>query len=469
MINGAKVLLIPVYTRYLSPAEYGILGVANAISGFLSMILLLGLDAAVVRHYYDFRDDLRELRSYLSSVWMFMIVLNVIVLTALLVGGPRLFSWLMPGSKVAFWPYIALGLVVAGATSFLGVFMALLQAQKKVVAYAVAQASRFVGLVGFTLLLLIRYRKGAASPLWGELASTGLLVLVFAWLHFRVNGPDGRESSFEPGGQAPMISVPKLQAALAFGVPLVPHEMSNWALAVSDRLILTRYRPIEEVGVYVLGYSMAMVMNVLVGALNFAYVPFFLETAQNHPRAKEIFGSIARLYVVAVGGVCLVAMLFARGLLNWIAPPAYSKSGGVLVVVLLAFFFLGLYLVTVLPFFHAKRTAKLPLLSGLSAVVNIVLNLLLVPRYGAMAAAWTTLVAYILLFVSVSVAAGRFYAIDYKWYRFGGLILFIAVFGLTLGAKGWEFKVLACSFFFCIAAYIIRGDLRLAPLLRTAS
>ena len=467
LINGAKVLLIPVYTRYLSPSEYGILGAANAISGFLSMILLLGLDAAVVRHYYDLRDNPKELHSYVSSVCMFMILLNVVVLTGLFVCGPKLFSWLIPGSKVAFWPYIGLGLLIASVTSFLGVFMALLQAQKRVVAYTVAQMSRFIILVSLTLLLLLGLRRGAAAPLWGELAATALIVLALGWLHLLRTNSESR-ASLEGAPSASAFSMPQLKAALVFGIPLVPHEMSNWALSVSDRLILTRYRPVEEVGVYVLGYSMAMAMNVLVGALNFAYVPFFLDTAQNHPRAKEVFGRIARLYVVGVGGICLVAMLFARELLNWIAPPAYSRSGGVLVVVLLAFFFLGLYLVTVLPFFHAKRTAKLPLLSGLSAVVNIGLNLWLVPRYGAMAAAWTTLAAYVVLFGSVSVAAGRFYSIDYKWWRFAGLILFIAVLGLTLGSKSWEFKVLACSIFFSIAAYIIRDDLRLAPLLRTA-
>jgi O-antigen/teichoic acid export membrane protein len=195
-------------------------------------------------------------------------------------------------------------------------------------------------------------------------------------------------------------------------------------------------------------------------------VPFFLETAQNHPRAQEIFGLFARLYVVGVGGICLVAMLFAKELLSWIAPPAYSMSAGVLVIVLLAFFFLGLYLVTVLPFFHMKHTSKLPLLSGLAASVNIGLNLLLVPRYGAVAAAWTTLVAYVVLFVAVSITTRRFYVIDYKWGRFAGLILFIATLGLTLSSKGWEFKLLVCLFFLSVAAYVSRSDLRSLPLIR---
>jgi O-antigen/teichoic acid export membrane protein len=474
MINGAKVLLIPVYTRYLTPSEYGVLGVANAVSGFLSMILLLGLDAAVVRQYYDFRRDSRELRSFLSSVWIFMILLNVTTITFLLVFGPQLFAWLIPGKKIDFWPYLALGVLIAGFTNFLGVFMALLQAQKKVVSYVLAQMLRFTILVGLTLTLLIEFRRGAAAPLWGELIATGLVVLVLSWFVLRSQVKNADEASAEVRESCGAkrngfsFSLPKVGAALAFGVPLVPHELSNWALSVSDRLILTRYRPVEEVGVYVLGYSMAMAMNVLVGAINFAYVPFFLETAQNHPRAQELFGLFARLYVLGVGGICLIAMLFARELLGWIAPPAYSKSAGVLVVVSLAFFFLGLYLVTVLPFFHVKRTVKLPLLSGLAAAVNIGLNLLLVPRYGAMAAAWTTLVAYVVLFVSVSVATRRFYVIDYKWGRFAGLILFVAALGLTLNSKGWEFKLLACAVFLTVATYLSRRDLRSVPLFRAA-
>jgi O-antigen/teichoic acid export membrane protein len=472
LINGAKVLLIPVYTRYLNPAQYGVLGVANAISGCLSMILLLGLDAAVVRQYYDFREDPRELRSFLLSVWIFMIFLNVTIIAFLLFCGPKLFAWLIPGKKIDFWPYLALGLLIAGLTNFLGVFMALLQAQKKVISYVIAQICRFTVLVGLTLLLLIEFRRGAAAPLWGELAATGLLVVILTLFALRGQSKKAMDAPAElplspalERGES-VFSLPKLRVALAFGIPLVPHEISNWALSVSDRLILTRYRPVEEVGVYVLGYSMAMAMNVLVGALNFAYVPFFLETARNHPRAQEIFGLFARLYVLGVGGICLIAMLFSRELLGLIAPPAYSKSAGVLVVVLLAFFFLGLYLVTVLPFFHMKRTATLPLLSGLAAAVNIGLNLLLVPRYGAMAAAWTTLLAYVVLFVAVCIATRRFYVIDYQWSRFSGLILFMSALGLTLNSKGWEFKLLVSFVFLSVAAHVGRSDLRSVLLLR---
>jgi O-antigen/teichoic acid export membrane protein len=472
IINIAKVLLIPVYARYLSPSEYGVLGAANAISGFMSMLILLGLDAAVVRQYYDLRANPGELRSFLSSVGIFMAVLNLTALAILLTIGPRLFAWLLPGKKVPFWPYVALGLIIASLTSFLGVFMALLQAQKRTVFYVAAQICRFVALVGLTLLLLIRFHMGAQAPLWAELAATGLAVLALAGMFFRKQAADTPDLSTKfhvsnHGQAGPVFSASKLRAALTFGVPLVPHEVSNWALAVSDRLILTRYRPVEEVGVYVLGYSMAMSMNFLVGAFNFAYVPFFLDTAQNHPRAKQVFGAIARLYSVGMGAICLVAMLFAQEMLIWIAPPTYSKSARVLEVVLLAFFFMGLYLVGVLPFFHTKRTSKLPLLSGLAATVNIGLNLLLVPRYGAMAAAWTTLAAYILLFAVVILAAQRFYAIDYKWGRFVGPAVLVAILGLTLSSQSWGVKTLACGAYFAIAACLVKQELDSVSALRT--
>src|SRR5260370_13382013 len=131
-----------------------------------------------------------------------MIFLNVTIIAFLLFFGPKLFAWLIPGKKIDFWPYLALGLLIAGLTNFLGVFMALLQAQKKVISYVIAQISRFTVLVGLTLLLLIEFRRGAAAPLWGELASTGLLVVILSLFTFHDHSKKVENTSTElpPGG-----------------------------------------------------------------------------------------------------------------------------------------------------------------------------------------------------------------------------------------------------------------------------
>lgn len=486
LINASKVLLIPVYTRYLSPAQYGVLGIANALAGLLSTVLLLGLHGAVVREYYDYRDDPASLRSYLSTVFIFLGILDVTVVAGLFVIGPGLATRFFPGSPVGFYPYLALALLIAVGTTFLGVSMALLQAQQRVVAYASFQLSRFGLLVGVTLVLLIWFHQGAEAPLWADLFAIFATLVGVGWLLLRGDlwslpkaapRPDdiSAETASGPvvGGGAQrgagLFSPSKLKAALAYGIPLVPHQLSNWTLSVSDRLILAKYRPVEEVGTYVLGYSLAMGLSIVVGALNFAYVPFFLDLAKTHPRAKEVFALVARAYVGVVGGVCLLGMLFARELLAIIAPPTYARGAGILVVVLLAFFFLGLYLIVVLPFYHAKRTRYLPMFSGLAAAVNLGLNLILVPKYGATAAAYTTLAAYVVLFLTVAIVASRFYPIDYRPDRFWGFICLVTATGLTLNAQPWEIRAVALGIFILLAAFSGRRDWVELRMLRAVS
>lgn len=477
LISVTRFFLIPIYARYLSPEQYGILGTVNSVSGILAIIMACGLDASFVRAYYDYPDDKDALRRYMSTVSVFLAIFDSLIVLFLFVIGANVVEHLFP-DKGLFYPFIAIGIGIAVANTFLGVFTALLRARQRFIIYAISQIGRFVILIGMTLALIIGLGLGAEGALLADLAATTLTCFVLAGLQFAafykgfvddckalpVAATEFFLSSLkrirpqlvELGKALAKILDPyKLRGALAYGIPLVPYQLALWLIAGSDRLILAKYRGMDEVGIYTLGYSLAAVVNMVVSAIDFAYVPYFFQIAKNQPKAQVVFARNAQYYVIGMGGICLITMLFAKEVLEIVAAPAYLSALPVTVVVILAFLFSGLYTIMVLPLLYLKRTRQMTIIALVAAGVNVGLNFIIIPIAGAIGAAWTTVISYVIMFLLTYIMANRVYPIRYRILRLSCAIIFVALSGLILYSQPVGIKALAIVIYAIFSAMLL--------------
>lgn len=462
LVGASKFLLVPVYVANLSPEQYGLMSIVGTITSFVIMFLMVGLDSAVARDFFDYKDDPGGLRAYLRTILVFASAVHVAALPILFAVGPGLTALLVEPDKLPFYPYVAIGVANVPLTVLYGILMVLLRMRQESARFVAAQLARFLLVVGLTLVLLIGVRMDAAGALLAELLSTAT---VTAYLVRREWA--GLRRAVAPAAPArpraqPLFSWPRLRAALAYGLPLIPHELANWVNARSDRLLLARFRPLDEVGVYTFGVSLAMVLNLVTTAINMAYLPFFFETARKHSEPGRLFSRIAELYVVVVGSICLIGMLLTNELLSLVGPSGYAGASPIIAVVLLAYFLQGLYLLTVPPLFHLKKTRILPVISSLAAAVNLGLNLLVIPQAGAIGAAWTTVAAYAVLFLLVVRTAEHYYPIGYDRLRFWGMALLVGVLGIALHAQPLALRLGGLALFAAIGLICTRnrwGDL----------
>jgi len=437
LIGLGKFFLAPIYARFLSPAQYGIVGTVNAVTGLVSIFLLMGLHAAVVREYYELKDDADNLQRYLKSILIFMAVLDGAIICVLFLAGPLTVKWMFHNDDLKFFPYIAIGLTSGCAASFLGVFLSLMQAKQHAHIYVAAQICRFVLLVGVTLVLLEFVRMKAIGVLLGDLVSTLAVSLGLAWLSFKPGSALSQvaETTSQPATLktllGPSFEKEKVRAALSYGAPLIPQDLAQWITAVSDRLIMARYQPIAEVGIYSLGCSLAMGMNMLVSAINSAYMPFYFNTIKNDPEARSMFSAIRERYAVGISFVCLCFILFAKEGLQLLVPRQYNDIFPITFVITIANMFLGLYLTVAPPLYYFKKTKRIAQIAIIAAASNIGLNLFIVPKYGAIGAAWTTLVAYGLMFLLANRDAGRLCPTDDRPFVLWGLPALAATAGLA--------------------------------------
>ncbi len=414
--SSLSFLLLPIYTRLLSPADYAILGVMSPIFALLSALMALGLPAALVRFYFDYQDDPATLRRYIGTITIFGVssgLLGSLLLTLL---GPTIFGWLLPNTP--FHPFVLITIWNAGITVVSVLALQLFRARQ--------QAQYFISFslvdFGLTTVLIILFvvalGLGVLGSLWGQLLAAVVMAAPALWVLARAS-----KLTF---------SWPLLRTSLRFSLPLLPFILGTWALNVSDRIVLDGLVSREALGLYTLGYQFGILLNLIAMALNNAWQPFFYQNASDR-KNDAMIGSFITYQVALMVMLALAVALLSPELIRIIAAPAYWSAAAIVPWIAAGYVARYLYFFPVNSLLFRKRTGWVAALTILAAALNIGLNVWLAPRFGIMAAAVNTLVAFVVLFIMAYVVGQRVFPVQYQWGRL--LLLFglaLALFGISL-------------------------------------
>jgi len=400
--NGMRFLLLPLLARSLSQAEFGNYTVAITIVGFGTMLSTAGQDAAAARAWYDC-PSVSVFRRVVSRSLLIMSLINAIWLTAVVVLGSAAVARFFPASGVglsSLMPYVAL---VVFFFPFASVGTTALQSEMRPLAFGAVQVFRAAFVLVVVAVAAWMGKTSAPLVLLAEtvaLAVGGIGAVIAA---LSVRHPN--ENVAAESGR----SVTTVSRAFAYGLPMIPAGISNWAMAVSDRLVLARFVAPAAIAVYGLGYSLPMLFGFLLTAANTAYVPHFFRYAVKDEERGTQLNKDAELYALAFGWLAISVALLAPELALLAGGAKYAASAPITRIVVFALYLQGFYLLASLPLYQKHRTAYLPVAAALAAATNVSLNLILVPRYGIIAAAWDTVVAYGVLAGFVAFASRRLY------------------------------------------------------------
>ena len=403
MLNRAfALILIPLYTAYLTPADYGILSITSTIGAVFAILSMQSLETGLTRFHFDHPDEASR-RRYHGLVWLLMVVSALAF--ALLAGtvGQPLLAWLFP--DVPYVPYIRIVVWTTFATniSFL-LLRALLRVQERPTTYSILNIVVFLVNTGFVVYFVVGQRAGALGNLQGRLLAAMLLAIPIIFVYFR--------------SARLHWSTQEARTTLAFSIPLVPHLLSLWVLNVSDRVVLQRFVSLADVGIYSLGYQIASILQLLAFSAATAWSPFFFKTADkpDAPRMLSRFSSYYILVVIFLGTG--IAALAQDALLVMVSKPAFYPAYRVVPWVVMGFVMRGFYFLFVTALYYKKQVRALPLVTIGAAGLNILLNVLTIPKFGYMAAAVNTFIAFAVQAVVMYPLAQRAFHIPYELVRF---------------------------------------------------
>ena len=413
--------LLPVYTRFLAPKDYGVVGLAESAAAAFAVLVGLGLDSALPRFYFQYCDDSVQVKRYVGNLFRFAVGYALLLLAGALLLGPRLLSTVAPRFDVAFFPFLALAFSTAALNVIVQYPLSLYQVQEKARSFA-ALSLFSVGLtVAFTVVLVVVMRGGAAGMLGGKTAAAVVTAMVSIWL---LRGRLGVAWSWEP-----------VRESLPFSLPLVPHSLLALALVVADRFILQRYRSLDEIGLYTVAYAVGMVMFVFTSSSLQAFSPIFFDVARQGDTQREALGRSASglfLFWAWIGAIgCFIAQDAMRLLGH-----NYWAAGPVIPWIIGGYLLHGMFSLFQFSAMQSKRTHFILIASLLACAVNIALNFWWAPRYGMYGAAYATTAAYGLEAVVMYVCAQRLFPIRYRLSQVGGGILIFTT-ALVLTQMRW--------------------------------
>jgi O-antigen/teichoic acid export membrane protein len=216
-----------------------------------------------------------------------------------------------------------------------------------------------------------------------------------------------------------------------FGLPLVPSALLLWVTNFSDRFFLVKLTDTSEVGLYSVGVRVASAMVLLLTAFRMAW-PAFAYSIKSDDEAKRTYAWVLTYLVVLSTWIATALALLSPWLVDWLTAPQFSSASRVVGPLSFAAVSFGGFIVLSIGIGRARRTQFNWVITGVAAVVNVTLNLALIPSYGMMGAAVATVAAYTVMFAGMAWWAQRIFPCPYQWRR----VLTAAAAGIALACVG---------------------------------
>jgi O-antigen/teichoic acid export membrane protein len=395
------VLLLPVYTRYLSPSDYGAIEALVALSAVIFALLRAGIQSSFFRFYFDAEDERRRQTVVRTSFWFTMGTATAALVAGVVFAGPIAHALYGSTEHVDLVRAAFVGL---WASMNYDQLTALFRVEERSVSFAAASLANVLLTVGATILLVVVFDKGPLGVLVGNFSGTLAVYAVLLAYRRPQLGLEFDRAVF--------------RRMTAWGMPFVPSVIALNAIDFSDRFFLVRLRDQHELGLYAIGMRISAALLFLLAAFRTAW-PAFAYSIRDDDEAKRTYGFVLTYVTFFSSWAALGLGLGSPWIVRLLTTPDFY--GGSRVVALLAFAFVifGAYVIVVTSIGRAGRRGSNWIVTGAAALLNVALNLILIPPYGMTGAAISMVVSYFAMFLGITWKAQRVFRVHYQWRRVG--------------------------------------------------
>lgn len=404
-------IILPLYTRFLSPSDYGIVSSLQVLSAIITIFLTLAIDRSVFRLYFDHKTDVLR-KDYLGTITIALLFISTAVILLLFI-----FRGVVGQiyKSIPFFPYYYYSILAAFFAVFQIIPKIYFQLNEQAGKFVLISFAQFTFNTCFTLWFVIAELKGAEGMLKGELLANIMIMPVAVFVSYKA-------INFRFNYQI-------LKESLHFSLPLIPGLISAFVLNLSDRIFIERYFTLADVGIYSLGYKIAGLISVLASSFLLAYGPVFYRYAssENQPLAKEKLLIYNNAYIIITMLIGFFIALFSKEAIFLLLDPKYWESYKIIPIIALSYIIIQVTALFNMMIYQSKRSISLMKVGFVGAGISILLNFILVPLFGAYGAAFATLLSFLIVFFMSWKYAIKSYYIPLEWRRFLILLLTLTV------------------------------------------
>jgi O-antigen/teichoic acid export membrane protein len=374
-LNGIGFFLLPIYTSVLNPEDYGKLALINTFSNFFGMLIALGLgNVAFIEYYHLDSQRRKEMINTLISIYLCVgIPISILAISVIVIFPESI-------KEIGLDPIF---IIIAIATSFLlffqSLYFSILKISKNVIKLTIVQVS--LGVLAAVLNIFFVYYK--------QVGIIGILItnLIIAIVLLPIAGKDYlkrvKRFSFTS-------SISKYSNYLKIGLPFIPASLSYLIFTQSDRWLILHFLDSAEVGIYSVAAKFGILMQfVLITPIGNAYSPYMMKkfsTGDFNQRLKYIYLIISFIFLLIAFGLPKIA--------KYVIDVSYHDALPLIPIIIIGY---GISLaggITGIRFFYRKKVKYILYFSIISAIGNIIFNIILIPKYGIIGAAVSTVIGY---------------------------------------------------------------------------
>ena len=414
----ASFVMLPIYTRYLTPTDYGLIALLNVVLDLTALLIGSRLAVGVFKYYSDAQTPMAK-RQVLSTSMLLLFIVNLVgvLLLCVLSGEVTILLDAPEGFSLAL-KIFAINLIFSAINE---IFFSYLRILDKPIAYILVNFFKLVTQIALNILFIVYLEYGYWGMIWGGVLSSGFLMLAFClWLMPSIG--------FN-------ISADYRKKLINFSFPIILSSLAMYYITFGDRYFIKYYHGIDDVGIYALAYQFGFILVTVV------WSPFstYWEAQQYHygrsADATHFFGQVFfyvnLLLLTAASGIVVLAPHF----LFIFAAEDFWSAITIVPWIVCAYVFQCWIQFMQFGILQAGKTKFIAVGTFLSAFVITILYFWWIPEYGSVGAAKATLCAFIIRFIYTYLVSQKLFAIDIPWLRLGLVIGYFLA--LTMLLRSW--------------------------------
>ena len=412
-------LLVPLYTRYFLPAEYGVVTELYAYVAFLVVLLTYGMETAFFRF-----SKKEETTNVYSTTLISLLISSVIFIGLIFLNSSEISQWLGYANHPEYIQFFAL---IIGMDAVASISFAKLREQDKAMRFAFIRIVNIMINIGLNLYFIVYQEYGIAYIFIANLVASVITLLMLF--------PQMISSSW-------VFDKKLWKKMMIYALPLLIAGLAGMTNETIDRILLKHLLPntdmaASELGLYGAFYKLSIIMILFIQTFRFAAEPFFF-AQEKEGNSRKIYADVMKYFTIIMAIIFLGVTIFYDVIKGFLGSEYHDERGFLVVsILLLANLFLGIYYNLSIWYKLTEKTKYGAYLSIFGAIITLSLNFTLIPVLGFVGCAWATLVCYFSMTVASYYLGKRHFSVPYQvkriaLYLFGMLCIYFCIYFTNL-------------------------------------
>lgn len=382
--------LLPLYTIYLTPEDYGIINVLISAASLLTFFFTYSIESASSRFHYKYYRN----KALTDKIWgsnLIFIIFNSFIWSIIMCIFYKYTLLYLIGKEISFIPYVIICILNCSFSPVYLYFQTYLQTTQRAKFFTINNSLQFFTLLFFTLLFVVVFHMKALGVILATCLSN-FIFAIYAILSLR------KYIIYS-------FSFKILQKSLAYSIPLLPHAISGWLNGMLDRIFINRIMNLTNVGLYSVSFQFGLIISLINTGIIQAYNPWFFQN-HNVPEGKKkiiIFSDVA---VVLTSVICLGIALFSQDILIIMTNEKFHEVWPSIVLLAFANLYDTIYKFHVSVMF-LEKTGELSIITLSNALFTCILNYFLITKFGYIGASVTYFITQLITSIFVCYVARK--------------------------------------------------------------